>query len=410
MRNFVRTVSVITIVILMALSAIIGYYFYCLPDSFFIPKGTSLELCCHFDIKATNNNLVQQSQLGNEKQMGSYVTLKLFGVIPIKDVKVKAIETPLLIPGGNPFGIKILTEGVMVIGISEVDSCDGKICPATESGVEVGDIILSVDGNKMTSNQTIADAIMKSQGEQVGIEVRRGSRILDLKLKPLYSLSEGSFKAGMWVRDSSAGIGTITFYNPKTEIFGGLGHPVCDADTGEILPLHSGEVVAVTINGIIKGQAGQPGELMGTFVSNLSVGSLLLNNQSGLFGELDSAPNQEKAIPMGYRQEIQTGKATILTTLKGSTPKEYDIEIEKIDLKNDEKSKNMVIKITDPELLEATGGILQGMSGSPIIQNGKLVGAVTHVFVNDPTKGFGVFVDTMYSYSEEVAQKLDNAA
>ena len=241
----------------------------------------------------------------------------------------------------------------------------------------------------------------------MSVSLKRQSKPMKITIKPAYSLAESSYKAGMWVRDSSAGIGTITFYDPQTGMFGGLGHPVCDVDTGEIIPLHSGQVVAVNINGVNKGKSGQPGELIGSFVSNFSIGSILVNNQSGLFGELDYPPNQSSPIPLGYRQDIQEGHATILTTVKGSAPKEYDIEIEKVDLNGSENSKNMVIKITDSELLAKTGGIVQGMSGSPIIQNGKLIGAVTHVFVNDPTKGYGVFADTMYNY---VQQMEENAA
>ena len=239
---------------------------------------------------------------------------------------------------------------------------------------------------------------MRSQGDEVIVSVKRNDKVEKVVLYPEYSLSEACYKAGMWVRDSSAGIGTITFYDPQTEMFGGLGHAVCDSDTGEILPLHSGEVVAVTINGLKKGQEGNPGELVGSFLSSMSIGNLNINNQSGVFGKLDSAPNLSSPIPMGYRQEIQEGKAQILTTIKGNSPKAYDIEIEHINLKSNELSKNMIVRITDPELLEKTGGILQGMSGSPIVQNGKIVGAVTHVFVNDPTRGYGIFVDIMYSY------------
>ncbi|MFA5657864.1 MAG: SpoIVB peptidase [Oscillospiraceae bacterium] len=404
MRNFVRAVSSLVILGVLAVSGITGYYMYSLPDSFYVSRGTNLKLSCQFDITANESEAIKSVQSGGEKYMGNEVTLKLFGLVPIKTVSVSEVDRPVLVPGGNPFGIKIITEGVIVIGVSEVDSCDGSICPASTSGILVGDVIISINGKKITSNSAIEEAITKSQGEDVIVKLKRDSKVIEIILTPAYSLSEACFRAGMYVRDSSAGIGTITFYDPETEMFGGLGHPVCDVDTGEILPLHSGEVVAVTINGLHKGQPGHPGELVGSFVSSLSIGSLLLNNQSGLFGELDSAPNSSPAIPMAYRQEITEGHATILTTLKGNSPKEYDIEIESINYKGGEEFKNMVIKVTDTELLEQAGGILQGMSGSPILQNGKIVGAVTHVFVNDPTKGYGIFVDTMYNYSLKVIQ------
>ncbi len=406
MRRIVRTFSAFIILAIVLVSALTGYYIYYLPNSYYVSNGSRLELSCAFDIKSKGNNVTPAS-FGDKGVMGSKVTLKLFGVVPIKEVSVRNVDAPLVIPGGNPFGIKLITEGVMVIGLSEVDCCEGNISPAEKSGIKAGDIIVSINGNKITSKESIADAVMRSQGEKLVINVKRNSKLLTFEVLPKYSLSDSCYKSGMWVRDSSAGIGTITFYDPNTKMFGGLGHPVCDVDTGEILPLHSGEVVPVTINGLNKGRSGQPGELVGSFISSFSMGSLLLNNQSGLFGELDSPPNKSYSMPIAYKQEVKKGKATILTTLKGNTPKEYEIEIEKVDFKGNELSKNMIIKITDTELLEQAGGILQGMSGSPIIQNGKIVGAVTHVFVNDPTRGYGIFSETMYNYTRKLA---DNAA
>jgi stage IV sporulation protein B len=404
MRKIVRTVSVFLILAIISVSTLTGYYIYYLPNSFYVEKGDTLKLSCMFDIQASNITHIEATSSNDTNVIGSKVSLKLFGLVPIKDVNVKQVEAPLVIPGGNPFGIKLITEGVMVVGLSDVDCCEGNISPAAKSGIKAGDIIISINGNKITCKEDIADAVMKSQGEKLVINVRRNSKILTFEITPKYSLSDACYKSGMWVRDSSAGIGTITFYDPNTKMFGGLGHPVCDSDTGEILPLHSGEVVPVTINGVNKGRSGQPGELIGSFSSNFSMGSLLLNNQSGLFGVLDSAPNKSYPMPIAYKQEVKRGKATILTTLKGNTPKEYEIEIEKVDFKGNELSKNMIIHITDAELLEQSGGILQGMSGSPIIQNGKIVGAVTHVFVNDPTRGYGIFAETMYNYTQKLAE------
>ena len=202
----------------------------------------------------------------------------------------------------------------------------------------------------------------------------------------------------MWVRDSSAGIGTVTFYDESTGLFGGLGHPVCDVDTGGILPLSSGDVVDVNITGVRKSTEGNAGELQGIFVSDKACGTLYTNNQYGVFGALKNCPSPYSPIPMGLKQEIQLGEASILTTIDGDKPQEYSISIEKIDYRSDNSNKNMVIKITDEKLLSLTGGIVQGMSGSPIIQNGKLIGAVTHVFVNEPTKGYAIFCENMYEY------------
>ena len=193
----------------------------------------------------------------------------------------------------------------------------------------------------------------------------------------------------------AAGIGTVTFYEPNTNRFGGLGHPVCDSDTGEIIPVSSGDVADVEITKVVKGYSGSPGELHGTFKSDMSSGTIYFNNKYGIFGEMFKPVDSSGGIPMGLKQEIETGPATIYTTIDGNGPQEYDINIEKIDYKNS-GTKNMTIKITDKELLEKTGGIVQGMSGSPIIQNGKLIGAVTHVFVSDPTRGYAIFCENMY--------------
>lgn len=202
----------------------------------------------------------------------------------------------------------------------------------------------------------------------------------------------------MWVRDSSAGIGTLTFYDPSTGAFGGLGHPICDADTKLPLPLSQGSVGEVRITGFNKSVKGDPGQLLGEFSSSASVGNIDFNNESGVFGTLNSPPSSSKPIELGFRQEVHTGEAVIYTTIDNGKPKEYKINIEKADLSSDAEH-DLIVKITDPKLLETTGGILQGMSGSPIIQDGRLVGAVTHVFIDDPQQGYGIFADSMYRQS-----------
>ena len=406
MRKAVKRFTILADTILIAITAMIAYYFIELPDDFYVSKGNRLSLSCFFDVNATDANAVVQSSGSKVIPLDSEetVTLKLFGIIPIKEVNVKTVDRPVLVPGGTPFGIKMLTEGVMVIAMGEVPSQNGLCSPATDAGIRLGDMIVSVDGQDVGSNSDIRNIIQNCDGKAVKVMLRRNGTNMQITLHPVYSTDENAYKAGMFVRDSTAGIGTITFYDPETGSFGGLGHPVCDVNTGEIMPISSGEVVDVSINGVNKGIPGEPGELLGNFVSMLSVGTLRVNNNAGLFGELDKAPGTGAAIPMAMRQEVKVGDATILSTVEGSTPKEYKVKIEKIDLNESGKSKNMVVRITDPELLEITGGIVQGMSGSPIIQNGMLVGAVTHVFVNDPTKGYGIFCDTMYEYASDTAQ------
>lgn len=320
-----------------------------------------------------------------------------------------------VIPCGQPFGIKMLTEGIMVVRLSDINGKDNS-CPAKEAGIHVGDIIISVGGKKITSNEDLSKVISASEGNAVEVVLKRSAsenenspdKELTLKLTPEYCNNEKCYKTGMWVRDSSAGIGTITFYNPLTGSFGGLGHPVCDSDTGELLPLLSGEICNVSITGYKKGSDGSPGELHGRFLSGNQLGILSQNTNSGVFGTIDESPSKNEEIEIADNNEIKTGKAEILTTIKGSQPKKYSINIEQIN-PDDPDLKNLVIRVTDKTLLEETGGILQGMSGSPIIQNGKLIGAVTHVFVNNSSMGYGIFADTMYSQSQSDI-KSDNSS
>ena len=240
------------------------------------------------------------------------------------------------------------------------------------------------------------------------VESKRGSNDLTFKLCP--RLESGSYKAGMWVRDSSAGIGTLTFYDPENGTFGGLGHPVCDADTKEPLPLSAGTVGEINLTGFNKSRSGCPGQLLGEFANSASTGDILKNCESGVFGTLNANPcPNAKEFPLGFRQEIHPGKAKILSSIDNDGPKEYEISIEQINL-SDSAEHDLVIKVTDKTLLEKTGGILQGMSGSPIIQDGRLVGAVTHVFIEDTAKGYGIFADEMYSKTSELAEStIENA-
>lgn len=306
---------------------------------------------------------------------------------------------------GQPFGIKMLTEGIMVVRLSDVNGKTDS-CPAKNAGIHVGDIIISVGGEKITSNEDLSKAISSSNGETVEVVLKRNfddksssGEEISLKMTPEYCDSEKSYKTGMWVRDSSAGIGTITFYDPSTGSFGGLGHPICDTDTGELMPLSSGEICGVSITGYKKGLNGVPGELKGRFLSGNEIGTATQNTNSGIFGSLDESPSENEEIEIADYDEIKTGKAEILTTISGSEPSKYSINIEQVN-KDDPDLKNLVIRVTDRDLLEETGGILQGMSGSPIIQNGKLIGAVTHVFVNNSSMGYGILAQTMISQSQ----------
>ena len=308
--------------------------------------------------------------------------------LPIKRAVVTERERRYVIPAGIPFGIKVMSDGVMVISTAEGS-------PAREAGLKEGDVITSVNGAEVFTNSELSEAIQTSDG-CVEIVYERGESVISTDVDT--TLTDGVQKIGAWVRDSAAGIGTLTFIDPETGLFGGLGHPVSDPTTGMSVPLRSGEITSASIYDIVKGEKGAAGELCGAILPNSETGKLTNNTPTGIFGEYDCDKIGEicgEAIPVAFRQEVKTGAASILTTVDGCEPREYSIEIERINLPDLLGSKGMLIKITDPELLRQTGGIVRGMSGSPIIQDGRLAGAVTHVLLSDPMRGYAVFAESM---------------
>ena len=383
----------------IVLFSAVFYYDGKLSDNYYISEGKDLSFSTMHSIEGESKAGYSRTSMANTPAgSASTVELKLFGIIPIKSAHVSVVDRPVVTPGGTPFGIKLFTEGVMVIDIGNVDTAEGTACPAKVAGIQKGDILLTVADEPISSNEQIAGIIEQSGGEAIPVNLRRNDKTIKTMLVPLKSSADGKYKSGIWVRDSSAGIGTVTYYDPNTGNFAGLGHGICDVDTGEIMPLQSGEVCNVVINSVVKGRAGTPGELRGAFASNVPCGFLHLNNESGIFGTLLEEPNSLDSIPIKLKQEVTAGPATILCTLDDGEIQEYEINIDKVDLNPKQVTKNMLITVTDEKLLEKTGGIVQGMSGSPILQDGKLVGAVTHVFVNNPAKGYGIFAENMLNY------------
>ncbi|MBQ7828693.1 MAG: SpoIVB peptidase [Clostridia bacterium] len=299
-----------------------------------------------------------------------------------------------LVAGGIPFGVKFSTQGVIVIGFSEIEGMSKTLNPAYAAGLRAKDVIVEIDGKAIGGASDLTRAIEQSGGRELAVTYMRNGERTVVKMKPLYSRTEGKYKTGMWVKDSGAGIGTVTYIDPTTCKFAGLGHGICDGETGELIPMTCGDVMNVRINAIKKGIAGAPGEVKGYFGAE-KTGRLLSNTSCGVYGVFDKLPDSlGEALPVGSRHDVKLGEAEIICTLDDGVRRTYKIEISTVN-RDETGSKCFIIKVTDPTLIEKTGGIVQGMSGSPIIQNGKLVGAVTHVMINDPTVGYGIFIENM---------------
>ncbi len=379
--------------------AIAGYYAWKLPDRYYVTAEHTLSLPSALPITAQHKDADALAAFYAQPTDTETVSLRLFGIIPIKNAEVQTVDAPMLIPGGQPFGIKLRMDGVMVIRLGAVQTNFGSSCPAEDAGLLPGDIIHTVNGYPITSNAVLSETIKATEGASAEVIFTRNEETYTAELTPVFSAAENAYAAGVWVRDSLAGVGTMTFINPENGTFAGLGHPICDSETGTCIPIGEGTACPITISSITKGKAGKPGMLEGTFLSSGSSGVLTRNNHCGVFGTLNHSISAEEAVPMGFKQDIQPGKAEILCTINGTEPERYTIIIEEINYNNSESTKNMIVRITDERLLEQTGGIVQGMSGSPILQDGRLIGAVTHVFVDDPTRGYGIFAENMYAFS-----------
>ncbi len=304
---------------------------------------------------------------------------------------VTAAAADGLCAGGMPFGVRFQTDGVIVAGLEDVRTESGETCPARDAGIEPGDLILSANGQRLSSADELVKLISGS-GEEIKLTYRRGGEERDCRLTPVRD-KKGGYRAGMWVRDSAAGIGTVTFYDPETGRFAGLGHGICDSDSGELIPLVTGSVTDVSLFGIERGVAGTPGELKGYFGTKV-IGSIDKNSATGVYGTLTKLPEGGEPIEIARRGEIKAGEVLIRCTLADGDMRDYKAVISEIN-RHSRDNKSFIITVTDPALIERTGGIVQGMSGSPIIQDGKLIGAVTHVMINDPTRGYGIFIENM---------------
>ncbi len=300
-----------------------------------------------------------------------------------------------VIPLGKAVGIKLFSDGVLVVDLSELERGGTAVSPAKDCGLKEGDLILRADDEKVQSTEHM-QSILQANGETpMELEVKRGSTVMAVTITPV-RCSDGVCRLGAWIRDSMAGVGTLTYYDPTTNSYGALGHGITDVDTAKLMPLASGSIMETTVKAVRKGEQGSPGELKGDFSMQRDVGTLSANTNGGIFGTMSDEAfiRSAKAYPVAESDEIHTGEATILSTVSGDVTEEYTVEIVRLYPKS-QATRNMLVRVTDPRLLETTGGIVQGMSGSPILQNGRIVGAVTHVLVNDPTRGYGIFIENM---------------
>ena len=331
---------------------------------------------------------------GISHSYGSYDTRELSAAHPVSVDKI-SLDSLKLYPGGMPFGIKFITEGVLIIGFCDIKTEGGAVNPSAQAGLKLRDTIIKVNGSKISDASELTGIVESSGGKALTVTYLRDGKELTSTLTPVFSPADGKYKTGIYVRDNGAGIGTVTFIMPETLSFAGLGHGICDSDTGAIIPIQRGSVVDVTISGVVKGLTGSPGEIKGYFSSG-KIGTLLSNTQCGVYGVFATLPRNtdQQLLPVGRSSELKEGDAYIYCTLSSNTVEKYSVKIENI-RRGETGNKCFNVKITDPLLLAETGGIVQGMSGSPIIQNGKLIGAVTHVLINDPTTGYGIFIENM---------------
>lgn len=341
--------------------------------------------------------LISYDETVEVSQNGSYqIRCKWLGVLPLKTIKVHTVEKQEVLVSGSPVGIYMETKGVLVIDSGEITDREGIRRTPAEHIIQSGDYICEIDGKVLTGKRQLMQLVRENQGEPMELQVIRHQETIKLEMTPVET-EDGSYKLGIWVRDNIQGIGTLTYVEPNGT-FGALGHGISDADTGERLDISDGDLYRADILSIRKGTAGTPGELRGVinYREENRIGTICGNSQYGIRGQMEPGKYTEsmKKIPTGLKQEIQTGKAEIRCDI-GDGIREYQCEILEIDSNARDTNKCFVLRITDDDLLSRTGGIVQGMSGSPVLQNGKLIGAITHVFVNDPTKGYGIFIENM---------------
>lgn len=364
-------------------------------------------------ISEINGNSEEKSIYTNETNSSKNLNVNtktlevsIFDKIKLKDIGVSVLPKTTVIPLGNIAGVKLYTNGVLVVGMSEIEGNDNKkYKPYEHTGITEGDTIVKIDNQQIDSTKDLIETVNRTNGKEVKVEYIHAEETKECSIQPVKT-GESEYKLGLWVRDSAAGVGTVTFYEPSSKSFGALGHGITDIDTNELINIASGEFITTRILNITKGERGEPGKIQGTIENQANIGTISKNSRYGIYGQVKNLSglniDMSKEMEVATRDEIQIGKASILCSLDNQKPKEYEIEIKRIYKDNNYDNKSMEIKVTDEELINKTGGIIQGMSGSPVIQNGKFIGAVTHVLVNEPKEGYAVFGDIMLKQLKEV--------
>ncbi|HYE10065.1 MAG TPA: SpoIVB peptidase [Patescibacteria group bacterium] len=424
--KFIIVNLVIMLMIIFAAYNFVTIYNY--PNEINLMQGHSQKLenslICRLVLDKMDEDNINLSKLSskltsftliNGKAEGSAnAKLKMFNLLPIKNVQVNVIPDKRIIPSGEAIGVKIQTKGVLVVGLSSITTADGKKhSPAADAGFEIGDTILEINGQKIVKDRDITNIVNNSKEASLNFLIEREGKKQKIDVKPVKSLEDSIYRIGLWVRDNIAGVGTMTFIDPDTNTFGALGHGITDIDSGVLVDISMGSVLKSKVASVQKARKTVPGEIVGIFYeSDNPYGKINKNTNFGIYGNLNSDSLRGSAKPMqiGLSYQVKEGPAKILSTIDGSKVEEFDIEIQKVNRQNSPNAKSMLIKVTDKRLLEITGGIVQGMSGSPIIQDGRIVGAVTHVLVNDPTRGYGIFIEWMLEEADIPLEDTTEAA
>lgn len=387
-KNYIFLIITLILLLILAYTVNISS----IPESLILFENEEFDFKTVFGIKLeetveAGSNL--QEKISDLKVSKKEYNLSLLG-INLKTVRTNIIPKTKVIPLGNLIGLKLYTKGVLVVGLSEIKGEDNKLYkPYEEAGIQQGDAIIEINGETIETTEELIACVSKCKGNDIQIKYINDGEILNTTMTPVKT-DKNTYKIGLWVRDSAAGVGTLSFYDSSSNSFAALGHGIQDVDTGELVDISSGEFVTSEIIDIDKGEKNKPGKIEGTIEDSKKLGDIYSNTNFGVYGVTTSKNELNidniKEVEVASRSEIRIGEATIICTLENDVRKEYEVQIEKVYINNNENNKSMIVKITDEELLNKTGGIIQGMSGSPIIQDGKLIGALTHVLVSDPTK------------------------